>query len=100
MALPEVKKQLLGEESLFGDAPFAKGVFPPEKLFYLGRPQGEGVAEYEQRATETVAAVAERMGVDPWELLYVSLVAGQTFMSQSLPVYLDPEKSNLQGPLG
>merc|ERR1719453_683634 len=52
---PAMKKQILSEKSMFGDAPFARSTFSPTMLFLMGDPAKGGIPNYEQNPeTESV----------------------------------------------
>lgn len=83
---PMMKKQILSEKSLFGDAPFARSTFSPSFLFLMGNPAKGDVSDYEQNPeTNSILKLAEARGEDPMNLIYDALVDGQTIWKPVSP---------------
>ena len=63
---PEIRAQMLSEESGFGDAPFARSIFNPGSLYIL-----DEYPDYEQHRDRLVNEMAKSLGISAHELMYL-----------------------------
>jgi len=73
---PEIRAQMLSEESGFGDAPFARSIFNPGSLYIL-----DEYPDYEQHRDRLVNEMAKSLGISAHELMYDALADGKTMVA-------------------
>ena len=73
---PEIRAQMLSEDSGFGDAPFARSIFNPGSLYIL-----DEYPDYEQHRDRLVNEMAKSLGISAHELMYDALADGKTMVA-------------------